>query len=124
MVHIQLNSAFNDIVVGSRRAGKQNRTGPGLSTHACYPDEGNSSEFVHGRDSHGFSDLKESMKYHCALTHGLDNVNPTKFSLSTPASLWSCMERCWNHCAPISNRLIEDIMAFPVFLDIIIAHSS
>ncbi len=77
---------------------------------------GNSPELCRGLDSHGFSDLENSIKLHVHLTRKYANNDPTKFDLSTPASTWSAMTRCWE-VAPTSARIVQDVSKFEEVLE-------
>lgn len=81
---------------------------------------GNSPELCRGLDAHGFSDLETSIQYHVSLTRMMyDETDNRKFKTGTPAELWSTMERCWQ-VEPTSERIVEDILAFPRVLRLII----
>jgi hypothetical protein len=81
---------------------------------------GNSPELCRGLDAHGFSDLETSIHYHVSLTRMMyDEGDPRKFLTGTPKEMWSTMERCWQ-VEPTSERIVEDVLAFPRVLRVII----
>jgi hypothetical protein len=82
---------------------------------------GNSPELCRGLDAHGFSDLETSIHYHVSLTRMMyDEDDARKFLTGTPKEMWSTMERCWQ-VEPTSERIVEDILAFPRVLRLIIS---
>jgi hypothetical protein len=80
---------------------------------------GNSPELCRGLDSHGFADLKQSVRLHCALSSVYRLDDARRFDLSTINGVQRAMERCWE-LVPTSERIVEDIMALPRVLDKII----
>ena len=80
---------------------------------------GNSPEICRGLDSHGFADLKHSVRIHSALTSVYDLGDYRRFDLSTVGGIISAMERCWQ-LVPTSERIIEDILALPIVVNKII----
>ena len=81
---------------------------------------GNSPEMCRGLDAYGFSDLETSIHYHVSLTRMMYNEGDArKFLTGTPKEMWSTMERCWQ-MEPTSERVVEDILAFPRILRSII----
>jgi hypothetical protein len=48
-----------------------------------------------------------------------DEGDPRKFLTDTPKEMWSTMERCWQ-AEPTSERIVEDVLAFPRVLRVII----
>ena len=82
---------------------------------------GNSPEICRALDSHGFADLKAAMAYHCALSSTYPIGDYRRFCMGTPTQVWSTMIRCWE-LEPTSERIKEDILAFPRVLDKIIAY--
>jgi hypothetical protein len=81
----------------------------------------NSPEMCRGLDAHGFSDLETSIHYHVLLTRMMyDEGDPRKFLTGTPKEMWSTMKRCWQ-MEPTSERVVEDILAFPRILGLIIS---
>jgi hypothetical protein len=82
---------------------------------------GNSPELCRALDSHGFSDLRSSLMFHCNLSTFLPPEDPRRFSMGTPESIWSAMTRCWE-VAPTSERIVQDIMYLPEVVDKIIEY--
>jgi hypothetical protein len=83
---------------------------------------GDSPEICRGLDSHGFADLKNSMNYNVALSTQYEVGDPRRMLLGTPAQVWDTMVKCW-FLEPTSDRIIEDIDAFPTVLEKIIANN-
>ncbi|KAJ1419701.1 hypothetical protein B484DRAFT_400097, partial [Ochromonadaceae sp. CCMP2298] len=81
---------------------------------------GDSPEICRGLDAHGFADLKLSMAYHTSLSSKYAHDDPRKFGMGTPAEVWRTMCRCWE-MEPTSARIVEDVLAFKMVLDKIIA---
>lgn len=73
---------------------------------------GDSPEMCRALDSHGFADLERNMTYSQAITSVLDWSDPRRFHMGTPEQVWQTMSRCWT-VAPTSERIVEDILAFP-----------
>ena len=74
---------------------------------------GDSPELCRGLDSHGFADLKNAMNLNSALSCAMyAQGDPRRFEMGTPAQVMNTMKRCWT-IAPSSERIIEDIEAFP-----------
>ena len=53
------------------------------------------------------------------LSRLYENNDIRKFKFVTPAEVWSIMARCWE-VEPTSERIVEDILKFPMVLDRII----
>jgi len=68
------------------------------------------------------ADLKNSMNYNVTLSTGYAVGDPRRMLLGTPAQVWDTMVKCWS-LEPTSDRIIEDIDAFPRVLEKIIANS-
>lgn len=83
---------------------------------------GNSPEFARATDSHGFADLKKSVHDHVVLSQAFHEIGDSRrFGAGTPAELQFTIERVWQ-VAPSSQRIVEDISAFPRVLEVIIAN--
>ena len=63
-------------------------------------------------DSHGFADLKASMRHHEAVTFDMPFEDPRKFMSGTQAQLTSNMERVFSVC-PSGDRILQDIQRYP-----------
>lgn len=81
---------------------------------------GDSPELCRGLDAHGFSDHKLSMGFHTSLTSLYATNNELRFKTGTPTEMFSTMQRCWT-VEPKSDRIVEDISAFPDILEKVIA---
>ncbi len=82
---------------------------------------GDSPEICRGLDSHGFADLKRQLNWCVALTSLYQVDDPRRFHMGTPAEVASSLVRSWA-VEPTSDRIIEDIEAFPRVLQKIIEH--
>ena len=80
---------------------------------------GNSPELM-PLDSNLFSDFKIAVSAHVVQTGILPNEDERKFKMGTPKELWSTMERVWE-VAPTSERIVQDIMRWPVAVRAIVA---
>ena len=80
---------------------------------------GDSPELCRGLDSHGFADLKRAINLGVALSCRYPIGDPRKFTLGTPKEVWSTMTRAWE-VEPTSERIVEDIKAFPRVLQKIV----
>ena len=92
------------------------------STFARYAGKlvGDSPELCRGLDSHGFADLLNAMDLNIALSCKMYPLgDKRRFETGTPAQMWETLRRCWQ-IAPTSERIIEDLSAFPRVLATII----
>jgi hypothetical protein len=80
---------------------------------------GNSPYCSRGTDSHGFAHLVGSVKFHCALSSVYPVGDLRRFQMGTPKDVWSTMLKCWT-VAPTSEQIIDDILAFPDVIEVII----
>ena len=67
-------------------------------------------ELCRGLDSYGFSDLTNSMLYHCALSTKYPVGDMRRVEMGTPNEVWRTMERCWE-IEPTIERIVDDISA-------------
>jgi hypothetical protein len=80
---------------------------------------GDSPELCRALDSHGFADLKRQLNWAVALSSTYPIHDPRRFGMGTPKEVASSLRRCWE-IEPTSERIIEDILAFPRVLQKII----
>jgi hypothetical protein len=82
---------------------------------------GNSPEMCRGLDAHGFADLDRSTVLNCSIAATLALEDPVRkrWGMGTPITLRYSMWNSWSH-SPSSERIIEDIMNFPMVLKKII----
>ena len=82
---------------------------------------GDSPEMCRALDSHGFADLKAAIvKCGASFTSLCSAGDPRRFNLGTPPELFRSIQRTWA-VAPTMRRIIEDVMALPRVLEVIIA---
>lgn len=81
---------------------------------------GDSPELCRGLDSHGFADFKRGINLAVGLTTRYEIGDPRRFNMGTPSEMWRTMERVWE-IEPTSERIVEDILAYPMVLERIIA---
>ena len=80
---------------------------------------GDSPELCRGLDSHGFADLMTQFHFNVSLSsvYPVDDIRC--FHSGTPKEVGSSLLRSWE-MEPTSERIIEDIEAFPRVLQVII----
>ena len=81
---------------------------------------GDSPEMCRALDSHGFADLKAPIVKYASFTSLYPAGDPRRFNLGTPPELFHSIQRTWA-VAPTMRRIIEDVMALPRVLDVVIA---
>ena len=80
---------------------------------------GDSPEMCRALDSHGFADLKAAIVKYASFTSLYPAGDPRRFNLGTPPELFHSIQRTWA-VAPTMRRIIEDVMALPRVLDVVI----
>ena len=80
---------------------------------------GDSPEMCRALDSHGFADLKTAIVKYASYTSLYPAGDPRRFNLGTPPELFHSIQRTWA-VAPTMRRIIEDVMALPRVLNVII----
>ena len=81
---------------------------------------GDSPEMCRALDSHGFADLKAAIVKCASFTSLYPAGDPRRCNLGTPPELFRSIQRTWA-VAPTMRRIIEDVMALPRVLDVVIA---
>ena len=66
-------------------------------------------------DSHLNADHEYGLMWHVAITSDLDKDDPKKFKMGTPSEVSDAMDRTWE-IFPAPERIVEDILRFPVAL--------
>ena len=66
-------------------------------------------------DSHLNADHEYGLMWHVAITSDLDKDDPKKFKMGTPQEVSDAMDRTWE-IFPAPERIVEDILRFPVAL--------
>jgi hypothetical protein len=81
---------------------------------------GDSPEVCRGLDAHGFADFERAVTYNCAVSSAYPVGDERRMSMGTPPAVSKTLIKCWT-IAPTSERIVEDISAFPRVLGKIVA---
>ena len=80
---------------------------------------GDSPELCRILDSHGFSDLENSISHHVALSSFLPFDDTRRFNLGTPKEVMRTMKRCWE-IAPSSEQIVAYAKRYSEILKLIV----